>query len=140
MNILMKEIRAWWLQKPIAHNVPSTHDALFEEFIPSIGKRGHEWIRVISLDDLHLKINIISRYVELCDELAKVKAQLVLAEEALGFYRDGAQGDDCEPKPEKAHLYDQDYPMYSEKWLMRSMSDNHIGKRAREYFKNKEIV
>jgi len=41
-------------------------------------------------------------------------------------------GSDLEPKPEKAHLYDKDYPMWSPEWRQRSMSDYWSGKLARE--------
>lgn len=50
--------------------------------------------------------------------------------EALQFYAEG--NTDLEPKPEKSHLYDQNYEMCSPEWLQRSMSDFVSGNRARE--------
>lgn len=51
-------------------------------------------------------------------------------EKALKFYAQG--GVDLEPKPEKAHLYEKDFPMNSHQWRERSMSDYWSGKLARQ--------
>lgn len=68
--------------------------------------------------------------LRLLDELERYRG-------ALEFYANGSVGDDHEPKPDKAHLYDKDYPMDSSEWRQRSMSDYVIGKRAREALEEK---
>ena len=50
--------------------------------------------------------------------------------EALEFYARGLS--DLEPKPEKAHLYTEDFDMNSIEWRQRSMSDYWSGKIARQ--------
>lgn len=76
--------------------------------------------------------------IECREELSSLKAQLKREMECVDFYAEG--GEDLEPKPGKAYLYDQDYPMGSEKWLMRSMSDHWSGKLARETVKARGVA
>jgi len=64
---------------------------------------------------------------------SRLSKRLKEAEAALRFYAEG--GSDLEPRAEKAHLYDKEYPVGSEQWRKRSMSDYQTGRRAREYFK-----
>lgn len=76
MSVLNNGIRSWWLEKPLSHNMPT--DVVFEEYKPTIHNGSdREWIRVISLDDLHSKINInITRFVEVCDLLRDKNEEL----------------------------------------------------------------
>ena len=73
MSVLRKEIRAWWIEKPLGHNMPT--DVVFEDFKPTVTNApGREWIRVISLDDFHSSTNInITRYVELCKRASQIE-------------------------------------------------------------------
>jgi len=42
-----KEVRHWFIQKPIAHNCPlRSVGAVFEEFMPTIVEQNCEWIKV----------------------------------------------------------------------------------------------
>lgn len=68
-----------------------------------------------------------------CRPKQPLKLRLKEAEMALRFYAEG--GSDLEPRAEKAHLYDKEYPVGSIQWLKRSMSDYQTGRRARDYFK-----
>ena len=88
MSVLRKEIRAWWIEKPLGHNIPT--DVVFEDFKPTVTNApGREWIRVISLDDFHSSTNInITRYVELCKELVKSRKQNEIMREALADIMD----------------------------------------------------
>lgn len=59
--------REWWIQKPSAHNVPyRTNGAVFQTFRPTIiDQLNGEWIKVISADDLQMKIGMgLTRYTE----------------------------------------------------------------------------
>ena len=74
-----------------------------------------------------------------CMEKMFLKAQEnARLREALEFYANGSKGDDLEPKPEKAHLYEKDYPVDHAYWRQRSMSDYWSGRRAREALKGGE--
>lgn len=66
----MKDIRHWFIQKPIANNVPIFENgAQFCEFSPTVSERGCEWIKVFSADDIHKKIGMgLSRYLFIMEE------------------------------------------------------------------------
>lgn len=66
-------------------------------------------------------------------KVEELEKRIKEAEEALRFYAEG--GSDLEPRQEKAHLYDYEYPIDSAQWRKRSMSDYQTGRRARDYFK-----
>ena len=68
-------------------------------------------------------------------EIKELRECVRVLSSALKYYADVAK-DDLEPKPEKAHLYDQDYPMSHPLWRQRSMSDYIGGKRARAVLKD----
>lgn len=94
-----------------------------------------------SLDLLH---RAEKRYIDLQviigkkqDEIDKLQRERNEAVEAVKFYADGAK-DDLEPKPEKKHLYDEDYLMSHPRWIQRSMSDYVGGKRARGFLSRLE--
>ncbi len=61
----MKEIRHWWIQKPIKHNCPiENRAAVFEEFKPSVAEQDCEWIKVLSANDVQKTIGMgLTRYV-----------------------------------------------------------------------------
>jgi hypothetical protein len=84
----MKNIRHWWIQKPLVGNMPLfKNGAVFEDFKPTIHEQNCEWIKVISLDDFHKEVNInITRWIEVSKELHRVKQQNALMKEALEFY------------------------------------------------------
>ena len=52
-----------------------------------------------------------------------LEARLKDAEEVIRFYSEGKS--DLEPRPDKAHLYDEDYPMSHPRWRQRSMQSKH---------------
>lgn len=83
MSVLHKEIRSWWIEKPLGHNMPT--DVVFETFKPTVTNApNREWVRVISLDDFHSSTNInITRYVELCKELVRSRKQNEIMRDAL---------------------------------------------------------
>lgn len=74
------------------------------------------------------------------DIIVALKEELKREREAVDFYAKGFAEKELEPKPEKAYLYDQDYPIGSEKWLMRSMSDYWTGGLARETQAQRKII
>ena len=73
----MENIRHWYLQKPKEHNRPHNDNvAVFQEFKPTVGYDGFEWIKVISLDDFHKESGInITKYISMAKELKKIKAE-----------------------------------------------------------------
>lgn len=59
------EPRYWFIQKPIAHNVPlRTSGAVFQTFIPTVAEQHCEWVKVYDADD----------YEQLKKERAEYKA------------------------------------------------------------------
>ena len=88
MSVLNKSIRSWWLEKPTVHNIPT--DVVFEDYKPTITNApNREWIRVISLDDLHREINInITRYVEVCNELVSLRSKITKQAEIIKLLKD----------------------------------------------------
>lgn len=87
MSIINNGIRAWWIQKSDSCNIANKVE--FCDFKPTVHDKAHEWIRVISLDDFHKQTNInITRWIEVCQELQKLKEQNQIMREALEFYAD----------------------------------------------------
>lgn len=74
----VKDIRHWWIQKPIAHNCPvNMRAAVFEEFEPTIREKNCEWIKVFSADDLHKKLGMgLSRYSHIMQVNGDLQSQL----------------------------------------------------------------
>lgn len=109
MSIINNGIRAWWLEKPISHNMPT--DIAFEDFKPTVmNAPNREWIRVVSLDDLHKTTNInITRYVEVCDELHKLRSQLKEADAVIKTALYIRNEDEAEIVEESAKCYQSRY-------------------------------
>lgn len=72
--------------------------------------------------------------IEKRDEAIKVMLK------ALTRYAKNDLQGDYYPMPSKAHLYDKNYPMWSEKWNQRSMSDIINGKNAIEALARAEAI
>ena len=90
------------------------------------------------LDDDDIEIAIHAGWKARDGEIKELEAEIARLREALEFYAKGSEGDDLEPKPEKAHLYEKDYPVDHAYWRQRSMSDYWSGRRAREALKGGE--
>lgn len=89
------------------------------------------------MGEVDAHISLIQKELLLIESL---KAQLKREMGCVDFYASGSRYGDLEPKPGKTHLYDRDYPMYSDEWNQRSMSDHWSGKFARETVKARGIV
>jgi len=84
------------------------------------------------LNDDDIEIAVHAGWKARDKEIDDLKSENAKLREALEFYAKGSEGDDLEPKPEKAHLYEKDYPVDHAYWRQRSMSDYWSGRRARE--------
>ena len=86
----MENIRHWYLQKPKEHNCPHNNNvAVFQEFKPTVGYDGFEWIKVISLDDFHKEVGInITKYIQLQKDLALAREGLKEAEQIILSVKD----------------------------------------------------
>lgn len=88
----------------------------------------HERMKNLSQENIVKHHNLV-QYCKLVDNLLE---QVRVLEDALKAY---AEGEGYRIKPEKAHLYDQDYPMWSKKWMQRSMCDSDSKILAKEALK-----
>lgn len=84
----MKDIRHWYIQKPISNNCPlNVRGAVFEEFMPTIREQNCEWVKVFSADDFHKAVNInITRYVDICSRLSRAEALLERAKHFVKLF------------------------------------------------------
>lgn len=71
-----------------------------------------------------------ARAVSIMTELLSAREKLRVSTAALEFYAIGNV--DLEPKPDKKHLYAENFKMNSPQWLSRSYSDYWAGAKARE--------
>ena len=134
MSILNKEIRAWWIEKSVDHNVPT--QAVFEQFKPTVSKQGHEWIRVMSVDDFHKEAGMnVTRWVEVCQHLSK-------AIKALEFYADSDNWGTIDAHDTYSNMVEKDDLGTGEFQLNENTDDSKVaGKLARETLKAiKEIT
>ena len=81
----MKNVRHWWIQKPISNNCPiGPRSAEFCEYQPTIVLQNCEWIKVWSSEDLSQHLGMgVTRWVEICQRLAKAEALLRDAQVSL---------------------------------------------------------
>lgn len=136
MSILDDKIRSWWLQKPVSNNMPI--GAVFERFRPTIiHSPNHEWVRVVSLDDLHMEIGQgITHYVSVCSKIKELEQKLAEAErvrdqaiQVVRFYGDKGNWVDEETiDHDEIGIHDSD-------WQKNIKTEGYFcgGKRAREF-------
>lgn len=79
----MSDVRHWFIQKPIAHNVPlESNGAVFQEFMPTVSEHKCEWIKVYSADDIQKTIGMgwLARYSEVIGANHKLEQKIATLE------------------------------------------------------------
>lgn len=87
-----KSVRHWYIQKPISHNVPLRENgAVFQQFAPTVVQSNCEWVKVWSSEDLSKYFGMgVTRWVDVMDELSRLRASESKLVEALKFYAEFA--------------------------------------------------
>lgn len=142
----MSEPRYWFIQKPVANNVPlERNGAVFVRHQPTVSEQNCEWVKVWSSEDLSKEMGMgVTKWVELNRKVRELEAQLKEANEALSWYADEKNweevwmdfgGDDGRDGDVLARIDTDDCEVLDDELGMYFGS---AGKRARAYLKKWE--
>lgn len=84
----MSEPRYWFIQKPVANNVPlERNGAVFVRHQPTVSEQNCEWVKVWSSEDLSKEMGMgVTKWVELNRKVRELELQLKEANEVAEFY------------------------------------------------------
>lgn len=90
----MSEPRYWFIQKPVANNVPlERNGAVFVRHQPTVSEQNCEWVKVWSSEDLSKEMGMgVTKWVELNRKVRELEAQLKEAQDCLLLIRGRARG------------------------------------------------